>query len=41
MLVLGVVCLLVLIAGYRFATMRRQLASGKSIGIFHPLKLRR
>ncbi len=38
-LVLAVVCLLVLIAGYRFATMRRQLGSGNSIGIFHPLKL--
>ncbi len=39
MFALGVVSLLVLIAGYRFATTHRQLSSGKSIGIFHPLKL--
>jgi hypothetical protein len=36
MVVLGVVSLLVIVAGYRFVTQRRQLSSGRNIGRFFP-----
>ncbi len=38
MLVAAVICLLVLVAGYRFMAIRKQLASGRSIGRFLPRK---